>query len=232
MAIFGNPWFIAIVGGILSGLLTTFITRWIFSRRENREYLQKLATANREVIYAIRPGIPEGALPSTDVIKAMISSTARKYGVEIKDMLNPKAVIEDLMKEVMDSNFISSKSKTEYCAQLSQLMEDMEPPKREDLSRPIPTTALSDYRQRSISLVTTMMGIFAALMTFTVALSSSKSFGSVLLPTIIAMIGVILTAYISILYRYYERKKEKKEQEGKDKSDNKVGTINSEEHSK
>jgi len=45
-----NPWTIGIGGGVFSGLLVTLITRYLFSRKENREYLQKIVTANHEGI--------------------------------------------------------------------------------------------------------------------------------------------------------------------------------------
>jgi hypothetical protein len=220
MSILSNPWFIGIVGGILSGLFTALITRWIFSRRENREYLQRVATANREVIYAIRPGIPEGELPSTEVTKIIIASTARKYGIEAKDMLSAKEVAEDLMKEVMDSNFISSKSKAEFCTQLAQLMSLVEPHKPAEIERPVPPTALSEYRERTRTLTTMMMGLFSALMTFTIAFTTGESFSSplgVLLPTLVAMLGVFIAAYFVTFYRYIERRRQQREQEIKER---------------
>ena len=64
MEFLSNPWVLGIGGGVLSGLLVTLITRYFFSKRENREYLQKIATANNEIIYAIRPAIAEKLMPS------------------------------------------------------------------------------------------------------------------------------------------------------------------------
>ena len=66
MVFFSNPWVIGIGGGVLSGLLVTLITRYLFSKRERREYLQKVATANNEIIYTIRPAIAEKTIPSND----------------------------------------------------------------------------------------------------------------------------------------------------------------------
>ncbi len=53
-------WAIGIGGGILSGLIVAYISRLIFSKRDNREYAQKILQANNEVLYAVRPGISEG----------------------------------------------------------------------------------------------------------------------------------------------------------------------------
>ncbi len=48
-----NPWVIGVGGGVISGLLVTLITRNLFSRREQREYRQKMETANNEIIYGV-----------------------------------------------------------------------------------------------------------------------------------------------------------------------------------
>ena len=39
------------VVGIGGGLLVTIITRYLFSKRDNSEYMQKVSTVNREIIY-------------------------------------------------------------------------------------------------------------------------------------------------------------------------------------
>lgn len=59
MDILNNAWVVGIGGGILSGLIVTVITRYLFSKKENSEYMQKVSSVNREIIYALRPGISE-----------------------------------------------------------------------------------------------------------------------------------------------------------------------------
>jgi hypothetical protein len=212
MEFLNNPWFIGIVGGILSGLLTTVISRSIFSRRDRREYVQKTATANRDVIYAIRSGIPEGVVPSFEIVEAMIASAARKYGVETKDILSPKEVAEDLVKEVMDSSFISAKSKTEFCAQLAPLMVSPEAPKPVEVPRAMPSLALAEYRERTYTLLSMMMGLFATLITFTLAFvrDGFDSPLGVFLPTFVGTMGVVVAAYMFFLLRYFERRRQQR----------------------
>ena len=70
MELFNNPWFVGIGGGILSGLIVAYISRLIFSRRDNREYAQKVSQANHEVLYAVRPGISEVLSQQTVFYKA------------------------------------------------------------------------------------------------------------------------------------------------------------------
>lgn len=207
MEILSNPWFVGITGGVLSGLLTTTISRWILSRRDSREYAQKVTMANREVIYAIRPGIPEGPLPTFDVVEATIYSTARKHAVEAKDLLNAKEVAEDLIKEVMDSNFISAKSKAKFCSQLSYLLIENNV-KSEENKKPISETTLFNYRERTITLASLMLGLFATLFTATLGFSRSSSFHfiepfNIFLPTLVAITGVLFGSYIYFFYAKY-----------------------------
>ena len=44
------------------------ISKSIFSKRDNREYAQKISQANHEVLYAVRPGISEGVIPNNGVL--------------------------------------------------------------------------------------------------------------------------------------------------------------------
>ena len=116
-----NPWFIGIGGGILSGLVVTFITRYLFSRRDNREYAQRIVTANQEILYAVRPGISEGVIPSQDIISSLVNATASKYRLDPKDLYDLNNLADVLIKEVMDSSFLSAASKMEFCEKLGTL---------------------------------------------------------------------------------------------------------------
>ncbi|MFM2482183.1 hypothetical protein [Celerinatantimonas sp. YJH-8] len=123
MEFLSNPWVVGIGGGVLSGLLVTFITRYLFSKRERREYLQKVATANNEIIYAIRPAISEKVMPSDHMLEALFSATAIKYSVDESDLYSKAGLANELMKEVMDNSFLSSQQKVEFCELLSTLKE-------------------------------------------------------------------------------------------------------------
>ncbi|WP_339618177.1 hypothetical protein [uncultured Gilvimarinus sp.] len=111
MDILNNAWVVGIGGGLLSGLLVTLITRYIFSKKDDKEYVQKLATVNKEVVYALRPGISEGHIPDEEVLSSLINATARKYKVARDDVFRPKQIAEELIKEILDSSFISSETK-------------------------------------------------------------------------------------------------------------------------
>jgi len=195
-----NPWFIGIGGGILSGLVVTWLSRLFLSKKEDREYLQKVAGANRDVIYAIRPGISEGQIPSGQVIEALRHSTARRYSIDVGDIYTIQQLSEELIKEVMDSSFISSGKKSEFCEQLSTMVE----PPRETLVRIAEKATMeivergrsAELRQRYVSMLSVMAGLLTASMTVFAYLNSRK------LPSAEAKIGdhfdVFLPALVAL----------------------------------
>jgi hypothetical protein len=193
-----NPWIIGIGGGILSGLVVTFISRSIFSRRDNKEYLQKVSQANKEVLYAIRPGISEGIIPSNNVVRRLIEATARRYGIEVSSMYSLDKVSGDLIKEVMDSSFISAASKQQYCEQLAQI-NDATP---DDLSVPdhIRSIDASTYRRTAVMMMGLMTGLITALAGFSLTIekdviNDTKKLVILLVPALVAVLVSIISVF-------------------------------------
>jgi len=219
LALFSNPWVIGIGGGILSGLIVTTVSRALFSRRDKREYTQKLLGANHEVLYAIRPGISEGLVPSKPVLEALVTATARQYGVDATDLYSPTEIAQELMKEVMDSSFISAKAKQEYCSQLSPLTTPVPSPTDSKLvgaeaRRP---QGVEEYRRRMVTLMSVMLGSLTAMMTLAYALSkdglsssisrSDGLFGGTFVPLFLALLSMLVaTLALNVLRRRLDRK--------------------------
>jgi hypothetical protein len=237
---FNNPWFIGIGGGILSGLIVTFISRALLSRRDRREYIQKVLSANREVIYAIRPGISEGLIPTPEVVEALINATARKYGVDKKDVHDSDEVAQELIKEVMDSSFISARTKEEYCGKLADLSRREIAEERAPEYAPAifekeirRTSSYEAYRARMIQMMSMMMGFLAAMMTIILAFSKSGLFDeslsinreklTLLLPMLVSLLAVSLSVLFTYFYRDIikkrDREKKKKPDETSDSSE-------------
>jgi hypothetical protein len=195
MDFINNPWVIGIGGGILSGILVALVSRYLFQKRDNKEYMQKVASVNREVLYALRPGISEGMIPSVKIITSLITSTARRYGVDEKDTYNPSAIADELIKEVMDSSFISSKSKNEFCESIVSIKQEVERPVA--AKGPSVSEAVADYRRRMVITISVMLGVVTTLMTFAfVTWTEIKDqltgyLGLMLAPVIAAMAGFI-----------------------------------------
>jgi len=121
--ILNNPWVTGIGGGIISSLIVFFVTRYFFSKREKREYIQKVETANNEILYSIRPLVIEKNIPTKDILSAVRISTAKKYGVKQEDLYNEFSLSNDLINEIMGNSFLSSEQKLDFCKLLQTMKE-------------------------------------------------------------------------------------------------------------
>ncbi len=237
-----GPWVVGIGGGILSGILVSVIFRLFFSGKDSREYVQKLQSANREIIYALRPGIAEGHVPDWQAVQSLINATARKYVVDQSDLYDPTQIGEELTKEIMDSSFISANTKQEYCNQLDSLSpipplqvreetveyraEKPRPPLQEkeeavEYRAEKPRPDLAEYRSRMVWMMSMMIGVMTAIMTMAVVFfNPSKGdtidlkFGSLqlLLPTIVAFITLFMMGMLMLLRNEYQRLARRREE--------------------
>jgi hypothetical protein len=209
---FNNTWVVGILGGVLSGLIVNYVSRLFLSKKENREYLQKIFSANREVIYSIRPGISEGVIPKPETVEALIVATARKYSVNREDVYGPSEITQELTKEVMDSSFISSQLKQEYCDRLLSIIPAKVTAEvgEQKSSAPIEVRIVSQQRrERTVERMSMVMGLFTGLMSvvfamFTITkdtgalsrLSDSFERTGVFLPLLVAMVTLAMSVAV------------------------------------
>lgn len=148
---FSNPWVTGILGGIISGIIVYFITNFISEKRQNKEYKQKISSANRDVIYLIRTCIPDGNMPDKILIDMLIDSVARKYSVNKIDMLNMNQIYSDISREIMDSYFIATEKKMELCGMVINSMNSNDKMKQcvSDVNKTEKVLVLTKHKQLS-----------------------------------------------------------------------------------
>lgn len=227
MEILNNTWFVGIGGGVLSGLIVTLITRYFFSKKDNKEYAQKISSVNREVVYALRPGISEGHIPDEKVLNSLINATARKYRVERKDVYQAKQIAEELIKEIMDSSFISSDTKKSYCSTLAHLVSVEDAKDQLVLDEVDRKTIESDYRQKQTERMSVMFGMTAAMLTMAATLTSFvdkpaisdslKSLFDIALPTLSVLASALL-ATVAMLVSVSLKKTRRKHSRGEEET--------------
>ena len=194
-----NGWVVGIGGGVLSGLIVAWLTRTLFSKKDLRELAINISSANREILYAIRPEISESSLPTVEVIEALKNATARKYKIEPHRLHGITEIVEELIKEIMDSSFISSSAKKEYCESLKTLIPE-KTTEMENLSEDREVfVARVEYKEKMTSLLSLTLGTIAALATMLTfirsSFESSSIFGKVtesIFPMILIMTSVML----------------------------------------
>lgn len=215
----GNPWIVGIASSIPGGLLVNWVSGFVLGKRENREYLHKVNSANRDVVHAIRPGISEGQIPSAEVLVALINATARRYGVESSDLYSATQIAEELVKEVMDSSFISSAQKAEFCSKLSELAVRSKVSEPQEIQKPVQTKTAAEYRARLTSAMSMMMGLITAVMTATFPLFEflkrgkagglesldDKNLG-IFLPMIAVLVSMAMSLVVMMVYRDIRRR--------------------------
>lgn len=119
-----NPWIVGIGGGVISSLIVFFITKFFLSKKENKEYEQKVWLATNEVVYAVRPLVIDKAIPANDVLAALRSAIAVKYGVKVSDVIGIKQLVSILVLEILSNSFLNSSQKNEYCNLLMTMKDE------------------------------------------------------------------------------------------------------------
>ncbi|WP_444891063.1 hypothetical protein [Microbulbifer sp. DLAB2-AA] len=193
-----NGWVIGVGGGILSGLFVTWLTRTLFSKKDQKELAINISSANREILYAIRPEISENELPSFEVVDALKNATARKYKIEPERLFSTTQIIEELIKEIMDSSFISSATKKSYCEALNSIIPEATESTPEEIDNEF-FVAKVEYKEKMTMLLSMTVGTIAAFATmFSLVKStfdSSNVFGKVMdsiFPMLLVMAAVVL----------------------------------------
>jgi hypothetical protein len=164
---------VGIGAGIPSGFIATFVTQRLFSKKENREYLEKLRGANQEVIFAARSAITNDTTPTREIIRSLIRATSQKDGVARTDMHNSSQIFDHLIKEIMDSSFLTPAMKKEYC---ERILAVKAPPAEQravqlkERANGQAQTRLEDnslflsYREKSRTQLSMFMGLTVGLM--------------------------------------------------------------------
>lgn len=207
MDFFSNPWVIGIGGGSLSGFFVLYVQKAIFSNKDSKEYAQKLSQANHEVLYAVRPGISEDIIPDNNILKHLISATAKKYGVDSSDMNDLNAISSDLIKEVMDSSFISSSSKKNYCDKLNNINEDdlkNDSVEKTDYEREFDIS--SRYSNQMAQMLSLTAGIFTALVaTQLIDFSKIATLDNFLYMAMPALLAISISFFYMLIRKRRER---------------------------
>ena len=221
-AFFSNPWVVGIGGGVLSGFLVALLTRYTFSQKDDKEYAQKLLSANLEVVYALRSLISEPVFPTKEIVNSLINANARKYNVEPGDMYNLEQLVDELIKEVMDSSFIPNKTKLEYSNQLTQLKQPLRidtggPGRMQFITQVQSESVRKEYRKKMLNALSLTLGLMVTLSTVALTFLNSSLFSSALfspekgglavvfLPLVMGVLAALL-APLSIMVKSLESK--------------------------
>lgn len=202
-----NPWFVGIGGGVISSLIVFFITKFILSKKENKEYEQKVRLATNEVVYAVRPLVIDKAIPANEILAALRSAIAVKYGVKVSDVIGIKQLVCILVLEILSNSFLNSSQKKEYCNLLMTMKDEPKQTPSNDVHK------RKSERNLYISMMLSLLSFSAVL--GTVLVSKEKNVENVEVYKqgfflIISALMFILGFTTFTLYKLKERLKNRK----------------------
>ncbi len=111
MEFLSNNWFVGIATGIIGGLLFFPLNEYLGKVVSKKEYKKLIKEVNSKISKTLIMSISEGKVPSPNVIDALLSSSAKKNGVRLKDINTVQETYDDLVYELFDTIFISVENK-------------------------------------------------------------------------------------------------------------------------
>lgn len=229
MDILNNPWVTGIGGGIISSLIVFFVTKYLFNKKENKEYQQKIKTANNEILYSIRPLVIEKKLPNEDIISAIKISIAKKYGIKQDDLYTEFSLYNDLVMEIMENSFLSSEQKLEFCELLKQMIN------KQNIQEKIEVVYIQEKNSTSSKYSSMLLALSSFTMVLITTLYITKEIKShtfnifeenislFLLATLVPILAMMITS----LYGIAKRNMKQNKYENNNNHDNNIDNKNS-----
>lgn len=226
-----NQWVVGIGGGIVSGIIVFFITKWVFQRKDNSKYLEQITSANMDIIRALKPYIAEKGLPEKEIIDAIIVSTARKHNVKSDELYSIRIVCEELIREIIENVYVSTDKKKEYAMQLKEYLHElnMEQDKSlliSDIQNEIKNTEVTDkseYRKKLSTTLSMFVAMFSVILTFlstflfsdTFSLFPHSSFNMefVLIVVLIPTLTILLSFTLAFSQKFMKDSRQRKDRE-------------------
>ena len=229
MEILNNPWITGIGGGVISGFIVYFVTSRLLSKKQDKEYSQKVKTANNELLYTMRPLVVQKQIPSKEVVEAIIESTARKYELNKGDLFDVFLLADDLIREVMENAFLESEQKIEFCKKISELKHEEVTEKqikqifekvvyqKDRLSSQYVSILLAATASMMVLVVTLFLGLKDGL-DFNGLNNFSEVSSITLIGTLVPMTAMIMTMFLKKIKRIEINNRDNKDEKA-DKKD-------------
>ncbi|CAG9620864.1 hypothetical protein [Sutcliffiella rhizosphaerae] len=116
-------WITGILISIVGSAIFLGMTWLASSFYKRTKYWKNVDKSNKEILKILIQTLSEGIYPNQKILESIIQSTAVIYKIRVKDLKNVEELINDMIKEVFESNFISYKDKNEISIKLVELKE-------------------------------------------------------------------------------------------------------------
>lgn len=224
---FKNTWVVGIGSGIISSIAVYYLTNILVKHRDASKHLEQIQRANLDLIRTLKPYVAEKGLPQKEVVNAVITSTARKYGVSVDEVYTIRTICEELIREIIDNVYVSSDQKQEYTMQLYNYLHEYESyQNKKDLPNHItvPSSGYSEMlravnRHKHIENIAMILSLITGLCTSASIYASmltdiTLSFNFESLNKVVAIVAVtfcLLLIFVPSIFSSKRYKKEKKD---------------------
>jgi hypothetical protein len=106
---------------VVGGLIVAWLAPEVVRRVTNRARTRAAAQAGSEVLAELRRLLAEGGPLEVGLAEALLRAAARKHGVQFQRMPSVSDLVDDLIKEIMDSDFLPTSAKLDHVQKLEQL---------------------------------------------------------------------------------------------------------------
>ena len=124
---FENKWVVGTlcsIWGALVLLIISYIISLLFKTKHSKLYVEKISSANKEILSSVKLLIIENETLSRDIFDALKSSISKKYEVDAADLLCEKSIKDELIGEVMLNSFLNAEHKVKFCNTFNSLFEE------------------------------------------------------------------------------------------------------------
>jgi len=108
MDILTNTWLIQFGSSFLAGIFILIISTLGLRKKRIKEYSQNVLNINSEIISSYRPLVAKDEPLNKENVEIIIRSMARKYTINEDDLYNYETLIEDIIREIQLSSYLTT----------------------------------------------------------------------------------------------------------------------------
>ncbi|UTY64744.1 hypothetical protein [Bacillus velezensis] len=136
MAWITNPWIVSLITAIVSTFIVNSLTKF-FGRKD---YIKRVNRANNQIINTLKDFISEGENPSLPLLESLSAANAKSNKVKQHSLYSIDDILDLLIKDISETNFLSIDQKIEISNNLLDLKRDIKTKQDEELEfKPIIT---------------------------------------------------------------------------------------------
>lgn len=203
--ILNNQWVINIGTGIIVAIITWLASNVIFKKITKKDLNENINDSNREIIKTLKPYITEDDIIDNLLLNSIRNSVARRFDCKPVNLYNDIEICEELIKEILDEDFLPIDEKRKYICKLNiiilkseKAIIEQEIVKLENEN----TYDINFQKRRSIYTKTSMLLISAVIVMYSVLIAKESLYMGYYKNRFMLIITFAITIYIMLIIAY------------------------------